>query len=66
MKRLLSRLSVTGLVVLVAACTAKQVGDVGELPPPLPSSSPSLLTTTPYAAPAAVAGGAPVRVAQPP
>ena len=67
MKRLLSRLSVACLVVLVAACTAKQVGDVGELPPPpLPPSSPSLQTATPYAAPAPVAGGAPARVAQAP
>ena len=66
MKRLLSKLSVTGLVVLVAACTAKQVGDVGELPPPLPSNVPSLQTTTPYAAPAPAVGGAPARVAQTP
>ena len=66
MKRLLSRLSVACLVVLVAACTAKQVGDVGELPPPLPPSSPSLQTATPYAAPAPIAGGAPARVAQAP
>ena len=66
MKRLLTGLSATGLVVLVAACTAKQVGDVGALPPPLPPSSPSLQTTTPYAAPAPIAGGAPARVARTP